>query len=98
MKHAHTLGSILSAYTDEELITAAWENVPSIPGSSYKQDCDGRFILRNEYGLLTTYGWEIDHVIPTRLNGPNVPSNVRARHWRGNRSAGGVLGNTILTG
>jgi hypothetical protein len=89
--------NLYRSYTAEELALAAWDNVPAIPGSPHKRDCDGRFILWSERALLTTYGWEVDHIIPLSLGGLDVPWNVRARHWWGNRSAGGVLG-TILDG
>ncbi len=98
MKTVNSLASLLAGYTTEELKLAASANLSSILGSPYKRDCDGRFILFEEYGLLTTYGWEVDHIIPVRLGGLTFPANVRARHWQGNRSAGGLLGNALLTG
>jgi len=58
-------------------------------------DCDGRVMCWSEYGLKSSFGWEIDHAIPTRLGGPDIVSNLRARHWQGNRSAGGILGNAL---
>jgi hypothetical protein len=57
----------------------------------YKIDCDGRQILLEEYGQYSMCGWQIDHTIPTALGGPDVPSNWRARHWKGNSEAGGRL-------
>ena len=58
-------------------------------------DCDGRLIKRSDYGSKSAYRWEIDHVWELALGGPDVLSNMRPRHTRGNRSAGASLGNEI---
>ena len=72
---------------------AAWNNVPSVLGQRYKVDCDGRHIVWEDYGKCTEYGWQIDHITPQSLGGLSLHSNLRARHWRGNSGAGGLLGN-----
>lgn len=54
-------------------------------------DCDLRRIRYVDHGKLTEFGWEIDHVTPSMLGGPDIYANKRPRHWRGNRSAGGLL-------
>lgn len=71
----------------------AWSKTQPAPlwPAGFRVDCDGVPIQWNQYGKLTEYGWEIDHIHPTALGGPDAPHNVRARHWRGNRSAGGIL-------
>lgn len=76
----------------EQRKTVAWGNASPIQNSLDRFDCDGRIMCWNDYGKMTQYGWEIDHAIPTVLGGPDVLSNLRARHWQGNRSAGGILG------
>jgi hypothetical protein len=74
----------------------AWENAtPFVDGREFRIDCDGRFIRWSEYGLYSTYGWQIDHIRPTALGGNDMLGNLRARHWEGNCSAGGVLGNAM---
>jgi hypothetical protein len=60
--------------------------------SEWGTDCDGWRIKRSDYGKETSYGWEIDHVLPTALGGADHWSNKRPRHSRGNASAGGLLG------
>ena len=55
-------------------------------------DCDGRLIKMHEYGQLSEFGWEVDHSVPLGVGGADSSQNIRARHWRGNRSAGGILG------
>lgn len=76
----------------------AWVKAAPITGSDpyvWRQDCDGRVIHWLEYGQHSTYGWEIDHIVPVAVGGSDADSNVRARHWRGNSSAGGMLGGII---
>lgn len=71
----------------------AWSKTLPAPGiNDLRIDCDNRPIRWSEYGMLTEYGWEIDHIHPSGLGGPDIPENLRARHWRGNRRSGGLLG------
>jgi hypothetical protein len=58
-------------------------------------DCDGRTIKFAEYGKYSECGWQIDHTMPTGLGGLDVYANKRPRHWRGNSSAGGILGSIL---
>src|SRR5258708_26469293 len=58
-------------------------------------DCDGRKIRKPDYGKLTEYGWEIDHVAPSALGGLNAIHNKRPRHWQGNPSAGRLLAEAL---
>jgi hypothetical protein len=69
----------------------AWSNATTIPSCEDRVDCDGRVIRWSEYGKTTECGWEIDHITPTAFGGLDVGSNLRARHWFGNRRAGGLL-------
>ena len=84
------------AFSDyyEKRKTAAWFNTARCAASECF-DCDGRLIKWVEYGELSEFGWEVDHATPTGIGGLDVFSNLRARHWRGNRSAGGILGSLL---
>lgn len=74
----------------------AWNAAKEIPGSPhYRIDCDGRMICWSEYGKNSLYGWHIDHIIPTAIGGIMSMGNTRARHWKGNTSAGGFLGSVL---
>jgi len=85
--------NLRSGYGQEELKAAAWKNASPLLGTSeMRLDCDGRYINWSEYGKTSAFGWQIDHIIPVSLGGSDVPSNVRARHYLGNTSAGGILG------
>lgn len=77
---------------------AAWNKAAPIVGyvaSDWRQDCDGRVISWNEYGKHSSYGWEIDHIVPVAIGGSDADFNLRARHWMGNSSAGGMLGGML---
>jgi hypothetical protein len=84
--------------TEYQRKLAAWEKAAPIPGYDpvvVRIDCDGRIIFWSEYGLRSDYGWQIDHIIPVALNGSDGLFNLRARHWLGNCTAGGYLGNAM---
>ena len=78
--------------SDELKKRIAWQAALETSHPSYRVDCDGRLICWSEYGKCTEHGWEIDHIVPTVLGGLNFAENYRARHWRGNSLAGGILG------
>jgi hypothetical protein len=100
------LARLLVGPTEEERKTAAWyKATPTVANiladvvlRADRIDCDGRRISWSEYGKLSARGWEIDHITPTAQGGTDDLGNLRARHWQGNRSAGGLLGSFILSG
>jgi hypothetical protein len=88
----------LQPSADEERKLAAWNNVPSLFALGFvteKRDCDGRIIRWSEYGSYSECGWQIDHIRPVALGGGDHHGNLRARHWRGNSTAGTILGNAL---
>lgn len=92
------LFGLLGQMEDERRKNVAWNNARPVANSSDRIDCDERTIRWAEYGKTTAYGWEIDHATPTALGGSDVYGNLRARHWHGNRSAGGLLAALSNTG
>jgi hypothetical protein len=91
---AYDLG--LAPPSEEQKKRAAWDAAKAVFGSSeIRIDCDGRSINWSEYGRYSEYGWQLDHVLPIALGGSDSLSNLRARHWRGNSLAGGLLGQLI---
>lgn len=72
--------------------SVAWINTAGSLHILECYDCDGFLIKQSEYGRLSEFGWEVDHHVPSGVGGPERADNFRARHWRGNRSAGGILG------
>ncbi|MFZ3009938.1 MAG: hypothetical protein WA030_02885 [Candidatus Microsaccharimonas sp.] len=69
----------------------AWEQALVVIGydrNRVRKDAHGTFIVWSEYGQRTAYGWEIDHELP-KAHFPgiaNAPANLRALHWRNNRT------------
>ncbi len=87
-----TLTGLAGQTEDERRKIVAWSDARSLEDSPDRIDCNGRVIRWSEYGKTTAYGWEIDHATPTAVGGTDVCGNLRARHWLGDRSAGGLLG------
>ncbi len=90
-----TLSALSQAEQDK---LAAWTACNPLQGHSpadYRVDAYGNIIGWSDYGTLGQYGWEIDHVLPSALGGPDARHNYRALHWRVNRSLGGMLGNAL---
>lgn len=90
-RYSKTRLGLIELTEDERRKIIAWNNADAIAGSSDRMDCDKNIMRWAEYGQTTTYGWEIDHATPTAVGGLDVYANLRARHWYGNRRAGGLL-------
>ena len=77
----------------EELIQNVWD-ATALPVEGFDPkligaDCCGAIIVRSEYGNTDSlYGWEIDHVYPQSAGGDDALINLRAMHWKNNRSKG----------
>ncbi len=78
---------------------AAWRKATPIIGydpAIWRRDAFGWLIRYSDYGIRNSkFGWEIDHMRPTRLGGGDQLSNLRALHWRNNASLGGLLGGAL---
>jgi hypothetical protein len=77
---------------DAQRKIAAWLQAEETADPMIRIDCDRRHIHWGEYGKFSDLGWQIDHAMPTVLGGGGHHANLRARHWRGNSLAGGLLG------
>jgi hypothetical protein len=85
---------------DEFRKRVAWESTRPLSGllvfihpADARLDELGKVIYHSHYGRCDSeYGWEIDHRSPSALGGSNKLSNLRALHWRTNRTMGGLLG------
>ncbi len=72
-----------------------WEKIPLGYGD-FRVDDYGNIIRWEDYGNTNSeYGWEIDHIHPSALGGSDRYANLRALHFRTNRSLGGQL-NALL--
>ena len=97
---------IFEMSTLEKNKLAAWtkcQQIPSQPSRHARIDDYGNVIRRQDDGTQGEYGWEIDHIHPSALGGLDDVSNLRALHWRANRSLdwranrslGGALGSLL---
>jgi HNH endonuclease len=97
MKAHNYLAALLPPSLADKKV-AAWRKALVIPGRDpavERWDCEFFVIRWIDYGLLTAYGWELDHIVQVALGGSDDLSNLRARHWHGNRSAGADLRNAL---
>lgn len=73
---------------NEQWIQAVWEKGAVAPGYDsrfVRKDACGVLIERSKYGETSLYGWEIDHMIPVALGGPDSLQNLQPLQWQNNR-------------
>ena len=70
------------------LKNAVWEKGHPIPGrapSKLRKDDYGNTIRNKDYGNRnSTFGWEIDHIVPKADGGTDDLSNLRPLQWEAN--------------
>jgi len=84
--------------TDEQRKYYAWRNTTPLGVPGYAVGHDGIAICQSDHGKLSEWGWECDHIVSLADGGLDVPSNVRAIHWRTNRSRGAKTSNARQAG
>ena len=71
-------------------VLQVWNKAIPIEGynpSEYRYDIAGNIIAYLAYGdRKSTYGWEMDHILPVSQGGSDTLSNLRPLHWRANAS------------
>jgi len=74
---------------DQTTISAVWGKAKQDPGYTiYRKDACGATIQRDEYGKISAYGWEIDHMKPVAKGGTDDLANLQPLHWENNRHKG----------
>lgn len=77
---------------DDATIEAVWRKATPVPGAlGIARDRCGATISRALYGERSTYGWEIDHIVPVSKGGGDALANLRPLHWRNNAAKGDAL-------
>ena len=73
----------------QEIIDAVWQKTGVADGFDadlYRKDACGALIMRDKYGKINPFGWEIDHIYPQNRGGGDDLDNLRALHYLNNRS------------
>lgn len=78
-------------YSDPAIIQKVWEKASIVDGQDsnlLRKDYAGAWIKRGDYNKFSTYGWQIDHLMPQSQGGTNEIDNLVPLHWRNNKSKG----------
>jgi len=72
--------------------------IPGYNPDVWRLDAAGNRIRKASYGTQGKYGWEVDHIIPKALGGPDHPANYQALPPRRQQSEGqeAVLSRILL--
>ena len=64
----------------ESEIDSVWLKGRTVPGydsGKYRKDVAGAWMIRSSYGVLSEYGWQIDHIKPSSKGGNDTLSNLQ---------------------
>lgn len=79
------------AYYSDVFIDLIWEKAIRVDGYDpvkWRKDFAGAWIQKDQYGIQSGLGWEIDHMIPRSHGGGDDLSNLFPIHWRNNETKG----------
>lgn len=79
----------MTNYGSTNIVDEVWKKGHILKGydsNVYRQDDLGTTIKKDEYGKLSDYGWQIDHIKPQSQGGSDDISNLRPLHHVNNRN------------
>ena len=73
----------------EDLKRACWARTSPVSGQmnswEFRKDCLGNLVRYADFGNRhSPFGWELEHIVPSRLGGSTDPTNLQALHWKAN--------------
>lgn len=77
------------ANVSKQILDEIWEK-HAIPVSGYspdkwRKDFAGAWLLRDQYGLSSEYGWDVCHLVPASNGGTDDIDNLYPIHWENHR-------------
>ena len=79
------------SYFTETLINQVWQKAKIVEGfdpTRWRKDFADAWIQKDQYGIQSSFGWEIDHLKPQCVGGTDEMSNLNPIHWENNRAKG----------
>lgn len=71
----------------QEVIDEVWDKGSVVQGYDerlIRRDCCGAWMMKDEYGQNSDFGWVIDHVYPISRGGDDNIKNLRPMQWQNN--------------
>lgn len=77
----------MAGILDKYMVWAKGQIVIGYDPNEWRRDTYGNLIRFSDHGNRnSSYGWEIDHIVPVVLGGADDLSNLRPLHWKANVS------------
>ncbi len=74
---------------ENDILESLWKKTRIAKGLNpeiFRIDACGALIMRDKYNMDNPFGWEVDHIFPKSLGGNDNIDNLRALHYKNNKS------------